>query len=73
MDECSNNRCRKLMVRGQHNDMQYAENQRKETDANKKREYSDVKVARTGIADAQAQSAVARVEVSQGAQVLPES
>lgn len=35
-NECSNNRCRKLMMRGKHNDMQYAENQREEKDANKK-------------------------------------
>lgn len=39
----------------------------------KKRERSSVKMARTGTADAQAQSAVARVEVSQGPQVLLKS
>jgi len=61
------------MMRGKHSDMQYAENRRKETGANKKRECSDVKMARMGTADAQAQSAVARAEVSQGPQVLPGS
>ena len=73
-NECSNNRCRKLMMRGRHNDMQYAENQReRKRMLTKKRERSSVKMARTGTADAQAQSAVERVEVSQVPQVLPKS
>ena len=47
--ECNNNRCRKLMVGGKHNDMQYAENQRireRKRDANKKKKNRSVQALR---------------------------